>query len=194
MDKLFKSILASILIGMGVAVNLNLGAPIGPFLFAFGLLAVCYTDSLLYTGRVGFMWRDNKLDVLYILLVNIMAGIMIGVCIGFGKSDLVAIAQDKMSYWTLSPEFFVQSIMCGIIMYLCVYLYKKGTCLGILIGVPLFIFCGFQHSIANSITFGIGMFQGDILTILLSAVGNGLGSIIIDILINGWKSQSDITE
>lgn len=96
MDKLFKSILASILIGMGVAVNLNLGAPIGPFLFAFGLLAVCYTDSLLYTGRVGFMWRDNKLDVLYILLVNIMAGIMIGVCIGFGKSDLVAIAQDKM--------------------------------------------------------------------------------------------------
>ena len=60
-------------------------------------------------------------------------------------------------------------------MYLAVEMYRRGTKLGILIGVPLFIFCGFQHSIANVITMGVAMeFSW---TILLCALGNFLGAI-----------------
>lgn len=40
-DIIKKSSLAAILISFGVGVLLSIGNPIGPFLFAFGLLCVC---------------------------------------------------------------------------------------------------------------------------------------------------------
>ena len=41
-------------------------------------------------------------------------------------------------------------------MYICVNEYKENnSIIGILYGVPLFIFCGFQHSIANIIILGV---------------------------------------
>ena len=59
-----KGILASILIGFGVAVLLFLGNPLGPVLFAFGLLGVCYLDAWLFTGKAGYYWK-NKITELY---------------------------------------------------------------------------------------------------------------------------------
>jgi formate/nitrite transporter FocA (FNT family) len=60
-------------------------------------------------------------------------------------------------------------------MYLAVELYRRNTKLGILLGVPLFIFCGFQHSIANVITMGVAVeFSW---TILLCAAGNFAGAL-----------------
>ena len=61
-------------------------------------------------------------------------------------------------------------------MYLAVALYRHGTKLGIMFGVPLFIFCGFQHSIANVITLGVAVqFSW---TVLLCALGNFIGAIV----------------
>ena len=69
-------------------------------------------------------------------------------------------------------------------MYIAVYMYKKGTPLGIIFGIPLFIFCGFQHCIANIITLGVA--RTIHLSILICIVGNFIGSIIM------WYLSRDI--
>ena len=62
-------------------------------------------------------------------------------------------------------------------MYIAVYMYKKGTPLGIIYGIPLFIFCGFQHCIANIITLGVARTFD--FSIIICILGNFVGSIIM---------------
>ena len=66
------------------------------------------------------------------------------------------------------------------IMYICVELFKRGTYIGILYGVPLFIYCGFPHCIANIIILGVAMTWH--WSIILAIVGNLIGGMIINIL------------
>ena len=69
-------------------------------------------------------------------------------------------------------------------MYIAVYMYKKGTPLGIIFGIPLFIFCGFQHCIANIITLGVARTFD--LSLLICIIGNFLGSLIV------WYLAKDV--
>ena len=169
---------ASLLIGLGDYVLLKIGDPIGPFLFAFGLLGVCVLGLNLFTGKCGFFVQDKikVTDLLIILLTNLISGYAIGALFSLTDKSIIPAAEAKVASWSISPEFFLKSVFCGAIMYLAVELYRKDTKLGILLGVPLFIFCGFQHSIANAITMGVAVsFDW---SIFLCAAGNFLGAII----------------
>lgn len=176
-DLIRLSVGASFLISLGDFVLLKLGEPIGPILFSFGLLGVCVLGLNLFTGKCGF-WFEDKIPLwklVIILAVNLIAGYAFGVIFSVMDGSIVPAASTKVAAWGFSLEFFLKSVMCGTIMYLAVELYRRGTKLGILIGVPLFIFCGFQHSIANVITMGVAMeFSW---TILLCALGNFAGAI-----------------
>lgn len=168
---------ASLLIGLGDFVLLKIGEPIGPFLFAFGLLGVCVLGLNLFTGKCGFLIEDGikTSDLIIILAANLFFGYAIGVVFSLLDPTIVGAAEAKVANWGMSLEFFLKSVMCGVIMYLAVELYRRGTKLGILLGVPLFIFCGFQHSIANVITMGVAVeFSW---TILLCALGNFVGAL-----------------
>ena len=174
-----KSIGASILISLGNYALLKLGSPIGPVIFAFGLLGVCYMGQNLFTGKCGFLFQDKIkfLDLIIILLVNLLAGYLCGFIYSYLDSDIVNSALLKVSSWSFSIPFLIKSILCGIIMYIAVYMYKKGTPLGIIFGIPLFIFCGFQHSIANIITLGVARtFDA---SIILCVLGNFIGSLLM---------------
>lgn len=183
-----KSIGAAFLISLGNFALLKLGNPIGPIIFAFGLLGVCYMKQNLFTGKCGFLFSDKIkiMDLLIILVVNLLAGYFIGLI--YSKVDPVVFqnAVEKVKTWNISGSFFVKSVLCGTIMYIAVYMYKKGTPLGILFGIPLFIFCGFQHCIANIITLGIARtFDA---SIFLCILGNFIGSIGM------WYVSKDIKE
>lgn len=53
-----KSILAGILIGLGVIINLQSENPIiGALLFSFGLLTIIRMQLNLYTGKIGFLTK-----------------------------------------------------------------------------------------------------------------------------------------
>jgi len=172
------SIGASLLIGLGDFVLLKIGEPLGPILFSFGLLGVCVLGLNLFTGKCGFLIEDkiSILDLIIILVMNLIAGYIFGVLFGILDNSIVQAAEAKVANWNLSDAFFLKSAMCGAIMYLAVELYRRGTVLGILLGVPLFIFCGFQHSIANVITLGVtASFSW---TVLLCAVGNFVGALV----------------
>lgn len=169
---------ASLLIGLGDYVLLKVGEPLGPFLFSFGLLGVCMLKLNLFTGKCGFWFEDDlKIsELIVILIVNLIFGYLVGMVFGMIDGGVFAAASNKMANWEISGEFFLKSVLCGVIMYLAVAIYRKGSPLGVLIGVPLFIFCGFQHSIANAITMGVAM--GMDLSVLLCAAGNFAGALM----------------
>ena len=182
LDLIKKSIAASLLIGLGNFALLKLGNPIGPVIFAFGLLGVCYLGLNLFTGKCGFLF-ENKLkptDLLIILAVNLLAGYLIGLLFRVADPSIVEAASAKVTSWDFSLAFFVKSLLCGIIMYLAVKMYKLGTPLGIIFGIPLFIFCGFQHCIANVITMGVA--AGFSWSLALAVLGNFIGSLITSFL------------
>ena len=174
-----KSIGAAVLISLGNYALLKLGNPIGPVIFALGLLGVCYMNQNLFTGKCGFL-IENKipvLDLLLILIVNLITGYALGYIYSYLDADVVNNAVSKVATWNISKTFFVKSVLCGVIMYIAVYMYKKGTPLGIIYGIPLFIFCGFQHCIANIITLGVAKTFD--MSILICILGNFVGSLLM---------------
>ena len=96
----------------------------------------------------------------------------------FGLIDdsVLVAASVKVAGWECSGEFFLKSVLCGAIMYLAVAIYRKGSPIGILLGVPLFIFCGFQHSIANAITMGVALSFS--WSIIVCVAGNLVGALV----------------
>ena len=181
-----KSIGAAILISLGNYALLKLGNPIGPVIFALGLLGVCYMGQNLFTGKCGFLIQDKiKLtDLLIILLVNLIAGYLLGLLYSTVDKEVFTNAVNKVATWEVSISFFVKAILCGVIMYIAVLMYKKGTPLGIIFGIPLFIFCGFQHCIANVITMGVARTFD--LSLIIAIIGNFVGSLIM------WYFSKDV--
>ena len=181
-----KSIGAAFLISLGNYALLKLGNPIGPVIFAFGLLGVCYMGQNLFTGKCGFLIQDKikPMDLLIILIVNLISGYLFGLLYSCLDVDVVNNAVSKVGTWEVSFPFLIKSILCGMIMYIAVYMYKKGTPLGIIFGIPLFIFCGFQHCIANIITLGVA--KTFHLSIIICAIGNFVGSLFM------WFISKDI--
>ncbi len=185
-----KSVGAAVLIGLGDYALLKLGDPIGPVIFAFGLLGVCYMGLNLFTGKCGFLVDDKirGIDLFLILAVNLIAGYLAGVIFAAADTGIVEAATQKVAGWEVSFPFFVKSVLCGVIIYIAVLLYRKGTPLGIIFGIPLFIFCGFQHCIANVITMGVAStFDW---SLLVCVAGNFLGSIIMWMMAGQYFSAS----
>ena len=179
LELVFKSMGAALLIGLGNYALLKLGNPIGPVIFAFGLLGVCYMNQNLFTGKCGFLFQDKikVLDLVIILIVNLLFGYLIGLLFSITDVDVYNNAVAKIATWNVDLAFFIKSVLCGVIMYIAVFMYKKGTPLGIIYGIPLFIFCGFQHCIANIITLGVG--RTFHLSILICILGNFIGSLFM---------------
>ncbi len=188
LELVHKSVGAAILISLGDYALLKLGNPIGPVIFAFGLLGVCYMGQNLFTGKCGFLFQDKikPVDLFMILLGNLVAGYLMGLVFSLTDTEVVKNAILKVSSWSFSFPFFLKSILCGVIMYIAVYMYRKGTSLGIIFGIPLFIFCGFQHCIANIITLGVARtFHWSIVICIL---GNFIGSLLM------WYLSRDLKE
>ena len=181
-----KSVGAAVLISLGVYALLKLGNPIGPVIFALGLLGICYMGLNLFTGKCGFIIEDSikPTNLIIILIVNLIAGYICGLIFSCADKEIVTNAISKVATWDFSISFFIRSVLCGVVMYIAVYMYRKGTVLGIIYGIPLFIFCGFQHCIANIITLGAARtFDA---SIILAIIGNFIGSLLI------WYFSKDI--
>ena len=174
-----KSIGAALLIALGDYALLKLGNPIGPVIFSLGLLGVCYMGLNLFTGKCGFLFQDKikPIDLCLILIFNLIAGYLFGLAFSITDPEVFSNAVTKVGTYAISTAFFIKSILCGVVMYIAVYMYRKGTPLGILFGIPLFIFSGFQHCIANIITMGAA--RGFSSSIFICIIGNFVGSILM---------------
>lgn len=196
-----KSILAGIFISIGGWAYLAIGGIVGMIAFAFGLLAVVHFGATLYTGTAGFVFNENgkwwKLPL--ILLFNVVGCILMGLLTRFSSLDLAGAAHNIVL--SRVNGSFLQSLMlgvgCGIIMTTAVAFTKDGKYLPLLFGVPVFIACGFQHSIADAFyisTCPLTFFEIHWSNILLSwlgvVIGNFIGCNIQWIL--GYKLHKEI--
>ncbi len=180
----WKGTAASLMIALGVAVLLKQPI-IGAFLFALGLLVICERNFFLFTGKCGYVpWAPKYTchRIFEILIINVWAGILIGFFIGATNSEFMTLAADKIANWETDKFIsFLQAGFCGAIMFIAVDMYDKvGEKLGILFGVPIFIFCGFQHCIANSIL--LGMAQTFDPMIFIHILGNWIGAFFAAII------------
>ena len=177
------AILAGICISIGCVVNLRVGGVAGAVLFAFGLTTVVYYGLKLYTGTAGFIRAKGDWSMLVVVLLgNIVGCLLTAWMIGYAQPDCVEPAAHILEgRLTKGPwACFLLAIGCGFIMTTAVEFARKGKMLTLLLGVPVFILCGFAHSIADAFYFLVSpaeqLLRAEVLWLYIAEVlGNFVG-------------------
>ena len=177
------AILAGICISIGCVVNLRVGGVAGAVLFAFGLTTVVYYGMKLYTGTAGFIRSKGDWSMLALVLIgNIIGCLLSAWLIGYAQPDCIEPASSILAGRLAKGPWacFLLAIGCGFIMTTAVEFARKGKMLPLLLGVPVFILCGFAHSIADAFYFLVSptdqLLQTEVLVVYLSEVlGNFVG-------------------
>lgn len=182
-----KSIIGGFLIGFGGTVYLNMDNKIvAAFLFGLGLFTIINFELNLYTGKIGYLSKENWREILLTLIgnfigTNLFAFLVLQTRLAGKLKEAVAPAVElKLSDNLLST--FILAIFCGILMSIAVGTFKKlpnilGT-LAVFLCVAVFILAGFEHCVANMFFFALSSSPADyLLTLLVAIAGNSLGGI-----------------
>ena len=161
-----NSILAGVFISVGGTVFVSLASAgnkiEGSIFFAVALLSICMLGFYLFTGKVGYMVEDHSKNAVLALLCglggNYIGATGFGVLLSFAlpnaKKFAEGMCKTKLELNLLGV--FLLAFMCGILMYTAVHIYKLHKSIsGIIFCVPVFILCGFEHSIADMFYFAI---------------------------------------
>lgn len=203
-----KSILSGIMISIGGTAYLSCIAKgytwLGAILFAAGLFTICEYSFNLYTGKVGYIafnFKDIKYVklVILILIFNLISTFLIGLLLK-NVFNCIKIEAEKLYSIKLCTPFwksFISAIFCGILMYLSVDTWKRGSKIGCFIYIPAFILSGFDHSIANSfyngLSFGENTFTlRNLFFVIVVILGNAVGGIIIPLLTKNKENNKNI--
>jgi len=145
-----QSLFAGLLIGLGAYGFLALGGIPGAVIFAFGLIGVVLSATPLYTGRAGIMNDIPGLALIWFF--NVVGCVLIGLMVlsiggePMERAQTVVAGRLAQGPW----RSFLRAVGCGLIIDIAVWLYRTTkSILPVLFGVPLFILCGFYHSIAD---------------------------------------------
>ena len=159
MIKLFRSsIFAGIAIGTAgfgyLASGIQsavFGSVVGAITFSFGLLAVLGYKLKLYTGTAGFINRHEVGSLFMVLLGNIVGCLCVALLTRMSLMDMQGAAQKilELRLGTGPLRCGLLAIGCGFIMTTSVQFGRQGQYLPLLLGVPLFIICGFPHCVAD---------------------------------------------
>ena len=175
-----KSILSGILISIGAFAYLKVGGIVGAILFAFGIISIVGLKIKLYTGVAG---TDEKfIDKFEVFGLNVFGALIGAFIISLGDTSTYETAHNiVLTKLTTSPiKGFFKAVMCGLIVDVSVHLSKKYNFLPLLIGIPTFIMCGFNHSIADASYFIFGgipqnLVWSALLYYILCIIGNYIG-------------------
>ena len=208
---LWLGILAGAAIGVGSFLFLLLnyllcknpkdaGNMFASMVFSVGLLTVCIFGLNLYTGKIGVFLDDrekikeNSINLPIILLGNAIGAFALGIIChfifmgweGFSNS-VVGVALGKLNY----DRVILQGFLCGALVYIAVYLFKNlenwaMKIIGLVCAVTIFVYCGFQHCIANMFYFGMAFeWKLDMLwNLLLVILTNSIGALFVRCLVH----------
>ena len=211
-----KGILAGLSIGLGGFLYIlmvhyvdgELGKVLGSILFAVGLFLVCTFKLSLYTGKIGVVYEGKQTKEFYLSLPIMLVGNAIG-AFGLGylcffifrNTEIMNTVNSTCSIRTSLNSFndylscMIKSLLCGFCVYMAVKLFALNRLkpLGIsllVFFVFVFVYCGFQHCIANMFYFGFGnhingnMFINLALVILFNSIGPIIGVSIFNLIGN----------
>ncbi len=199
----FKACGAGLAIAIGAAAYLSCENKIvGAFMFTVGLFTICFFGLELYTGKIGYILdMKHPIKCLVIWLGNAVGCVIGGAALRYAcpavakRAAALTDAKLEIPLWRL----FILGIFCGMLMYIAVHNYRKSSggltgCIGILICVPAFILCGFEHCIANIVYFAIGVgslseLTGALLATVTVTAANAVGAVLFRRLSNGFKSE-----
>ena len=202
-----KGILAGISIGLGGFLYILMtfllpgegGKVLGSILFAVGLFLVCTFYLSLYTGKIGLVFEKKQERTFYWSLPVMLVGNAVGaiglgyLCFAIFKDMAImgSVATAVSSRLALNSfndylSLCLKSLLCGFCVYMAVKLFamdrlKPLGILSLVFFVFLFVYCGFQHCIANMFYFGFGNAYGQGLTyanLALCILFNSLGPVL----------------
>ena len=169
-------------------------------LFSIGLILVCVLGLQLYTGKIGVVFDDrakigeNAINLPIMLIGNAIGAFGLGIVCHFIFQGVPEIA-DKITAISLgktgSTTVFLQGVFCGALVYIAVYCFKNFQnwamkIIGIIVAVTLFVYCGFQHCIANMFYFGMAFnWNIDMLwNLLIVILTNSIGALLVRCLVH----------
>lgn len=193
-----RSVLAGVFISVGAVCYLNNPNIIGAILFSIGIMAVIALDCPLYTGKIGFINKNNYGDMGVVLTCNLIGSFGSGIIYGLCVSDNIYATANNIIVHKLDQPYFTQFIMgigCGICIYLCVLFAKKFSN-PVLIALPIvvFIMSGYNHCIADTFYYAVyGKFNDEFILYLIRVIaGNSVGSIVVHQILKNTKISLDI--
>ena len=161
-----SSILAGTCIGFGGIIYLMSSSKVlGSMFFAIGLLTICSYGFHLYTGKVCYVFQNNKKFALQIPIVwfgNLIGtGITALIVLATRNGEAIAQAASAICDVKMNDSYlslFMLGIFCNIMIYISVEGYNKiqyelGKYISLFLGVMVFILSGFEHSVADMFYF-----------------------------------------
>ena len=169
-------------------------------LFSVGLILVCVLGLQLYTGKIGVVFDDrektaeNAINLPIMLVGNAIGAFALGILCHFIFKDIPTVADQILAISegkTSSEMVFLEGIFCGALVYIAVYFFKNlqnyaMKIIGIITAVTLFVYCGFQHCIANMFYFGMAFnWNIDMLwNLLIVILTNSVGALLVRCLVH----------
>lgn len=197
------SLLASNLFG-------NAGKLIGACLFSLGILAIVMFEMKLFTGLISDipeMGVKNFWKLPVCFLGNMLGVIFTAVLVKYSPlADAVvpkgaALIEGKIFADLWAIKALCSAILCGFLITLSIgsvkYAPRKGlsTTVGVMFPIIVFAFCGFDHSVANTLyIFFLGFSWQAVGYLLMCVLGNIIGGVILPILsiFRTWSNTTSV--
>lgn len=182
---LVRAILAGMMIGIGGCVYLGCEVKwVGAILFAVGLFTIFSFRLDLYTGKVGYIFDNDRSYVPYLLVVilgNFIGCLILGLMMPLDAA--VNLANAKLDNYEFLPVLF-KGVLCGMLMFIAADCYKNTkSFIATFVCVPVFILAGFEHSIADMFYFcSARAFSVESLVFIITVlIGNAIGGFLIPV-------------
>lgn len=191
---LISAILAGFCIGLGGMLFLAMDDKvIGASLFSVGLFVICTNGLHLFTGKVCYVFQNDRSFALSLPLIWI--GNLIGtagVALILRLSRAAALAEKASSICEVKHNdsmlsLFLLGILCNIFIFIAVDGYRNNQhefakYAAIFLGVVGFILCGAEHCVADMFYYhAAAAWTPDLLfRLLVITAGNAVGGILAE--------------
>ena len=200
--KAFRTFIGAVLAGISIAIGgtVFLSLPdskvLGALFFTVGLFAVCTFGFNLFTGKVCYVFEQDKEYALGLPLIWLgnLAGAFAAAMAERATRAGAKLAERAQELCAAKLDdglisIFILSFFCNVLIWLAVEGYKNnphpaGKYLSLFFGVSVFILCGFEHCVANMYYFSVaGMWSWKTLAwVLVMTLGNSAGGVFFPLL------------
>lgn len=196
-----SAVLAGTSIAFGGVAFLSIDNKVlGALFFTVGLFTVCTFGLHLFTGKVCYVFEQDKKyakSIPVIWLGNLAGTGIVAAMVRLSRiasisERAVTMCQGKTNDNLLS--LFLLGILCNIFIYIGVEGFKNnphevGKYLALFFGVMVFILCGYEHCVADMFYFWVAGAWSvrAVLCLLIITLGNVVGGVAFPLIRNWLK-------
>lgn len=189
--------LAGLSIAIGGAAYLSLESKtVGAIFFSVGLFTVCGFGLELFTGRVCYVFERDRayaINLIFVWLGNFLGTLFAAELLRLTRIGPALIERAETLCATKlndSPlSIFILAIFCNILIYIAVEgfsnsRHETGKYLALILGVAVFVICGFEHCVANMFYFSLARAYNAkaVGYLMIMTLGNAVGGVMLPLL------------